>query len=136
IPANYFSALKMCNDPVQTSCFCGWRTYRNGYKPPYVESEKEFSLVTNPLTWKTTNEYVPKKMNKGSILYKFNKVYKHTTDAWVYEGVIWVKRPKFPWSFLYSTKNYHVGDINLYYSNMKENAGQRIKSYFSQLSKK
>ena len=136
IPANYFSALKMCNDPLETGCLCGWRTFRNGYKPPYVEAEKEFSLVTNPLTWKTNNEYVPKKMNKGSVLYKFNKVYKHTTDARVYEGVIWVKRPKFPGSFLYSTKNYHVGDINLYYSNMKENTGQRIKSYFSSQSQK
>ena len=130
IPKNSFSSLKMCEDSLQTGCVCGWRTFRKGYKAPYVEAEKEFSLVTNPITWKTDNEYAHKKMNNGSVLYKFNKVYKRTADAQIYEGVIWVKRPKFPWSFLYSTKNYHVGDINLYYMNIRENVEQRIKSYF------
>ena len=130
IPKNTFSSLKMCEDSIQTGCVCGWRTFRKGYKPSYVEAEKEFSLVTNPITWKTNSEYAHKKMNKGSVLFKFNKVYKRTTDAQVHDGVIWVTRPKFPWSFLYSTKNYHIGDINLYYMNTRENVGQRIKSYF------
>lgn len=129
IPKDFFSSLQMCEDPVQTGCVCGWRTFRKGFKPPYVIAEKEFSLVTNPVTWTTDNEYATRKLNKGSVLFKFNKVYKRTTDAQIYEGVIWVKRPKFPWSFLYSTKNYHVGDINLYYMNMKENIEQRIFNY-------
>ncbi|HET9745993.1 MAG TPA: DUF3089 domain-containing protein [Chitinophagaceae bacterium] len=136
IPPDYFSSLKMCEDPYETGCFCGWRTFRKGYKAPYVETENEFSLVTNPLTWKTNNEYAPKKMNKGSILYKFNKAYKQTTDAQIHEGVIWVKRPRFPWSFLYSTKNYHVGDINLYYLSIRENAHLRIDNYFRQRNSK
>lgn len=132
ISPRYFSTLQMCQDPSETGCLCGWRTFRKGYKAPYVETEKEFSLVTNPLTWKTNNDYASKKMNKGSVLYKFNRVYKHTTDAQIHEGVIWVKRPKFPWSFLYSTKNYHIGDINLYYLNIRENVEQRIDSYLRQ----
>ena len=136
IPQKYFASLKMCEDSLQTGCLCGWRTFRKGFKPPYVETEKEFSLVTNPITWKTTNEYATKKLNKGSVLYKFNKVYKRTTDAQITEGVLWVNRPKFPWSFLYSTKNYHVGDINLYYINIRENVEQRINSYFYTQSKR
>ena len=130
IPKNSFASLKMCEDSLQTGCACGWRTFRKGYKAPYVNAEKEFSLVTNPITWKTDSEYAHKKLNRGSVLFKFNKIYKRTTDAQIYEGVIWVKRPKFPWSFLYSTKNYHVGDINLYYMNIRQNIDQRIKSYF------
>lgn len=129
IPPNYFSKIKLCEDPTETGCICGWRTFRKGFKPPYVEEEKDLSLVTNPITWKTNTDYASKKMNTGSVLLKFNKVYKNTTDAQIYQGVIWVKRPKFPWSFLYSTKNYHVGDINLYYMNVKQNVHQRIQSY-------
>lgn len=131
IPKDFFSSLEMCENPAQTGCFCGWRTFRKGFKPSFVIAEKEFSLVTNPVTWKTDNEYASRKLNKGSVLFKFNKVYKRTTDAQIYEGVIWVKRPKFPWSFLYSTKNYHAGDINLYYMNIRENLGQRIKNYLT-----
>ena len=131
IPNDLFSSLGMCEDAKQTGCICGWRTFRKGFKPDYVEAEKGSSLVTNPITWKTGNEYASRKLNTGSVLFKFNKLYKRTTDAQVHEGVIWVGRPKFPWSFLYTTKNYHVGDINLYYMNMKENIGLRIKSYFN-----
>lgn len=136
IPKNSFSSLKMCEDSLQTSCVCGWRTFREGYKAPYLEVEKDFSLVTNPITWKTDSVYGPKKLNTGSVLYKFNKIYKRTTDAQIHEGIIWVKRPKFPWGFLYSTKNYHVGDINLYYMNIRENIEQRINSYFHNQSLK
>ena len=136
VPKKSFSSLKVCEEPDQTGCACGWRTLRKGYKPTYVKEEKEFSLVTNPITWKTDTIYASKKMNKGSVLYKFNKVFKKTTDAQVCEGVIWVSRPKFPWSFLYSTKNYHIGDMNLYYVNMRENIEQRITSYFQNQSVK
>ena len=136
IPKEFFSVLKICDGPLQTGCVCGWRTFRKGFTPDYVEAEKGNSFVTNPVTWKTDTEYAPRKMNKGSVLFKFNKVYKKTTDAQIHENVIWVKRPKFPWSFLYSTKNYHVGDINLFYSSLRENIGQRIETYFQNLSVK
>ena len=132
LPPQYFSKIKMCEGPGETGCACGWRTFRKGYKPPYVATEKESSLITNPITWKTTTEYASKKMNKGSVLYKFNKSYKKSTDAQIHEGVLWVSRPKFPWSFLYATKNYHVGDINLYYMNIRENVEQRIDAWFHQ----
>jgi hypothetical protein len=130
IPKDLFSSLKMCEDPKETGCICGWRTFRKGFKPLYVEAENGNSFVTNPITWKTDNGYASRKMNSGSVLYKFNKIYKRTTDAYINEGVIWVNKPKFPGSFLYSAKNYHVGDINLYYMNIRENIGQRIENYF------
>ena len=130
IPKDFFSALKMCEEAKETGCLCGWRTFRKGFKPDYVQAEKVNSLVTNPITWKTNSEYASKRLNKGSVLYKFNKVYRNTTDAQIHEGLIWIKKPKFPWSFLYTTRNYHVGDINLYYTDVRRNAEQRIKAYF------
>jgi hypothetical protein len=136
LPKEYFSSLKICQDPAQTGCICGWRTFRNGFRPDYVAAEKGNSFVTNPITWKTDNDYAPRKMNTGSVLLKFNKLYKRTTDAQIYENVIWVTKPKFPWSFLYAAKNYHVGDINLFYMNIRENIGRRIENYFQNLSAK
>lgn len=136
IPKQYFSSLKMCENETQTGCICGWRTFQKDFQPSYVIEEKGNSFVTNPLTWKTNNEYASKKMNKGSVLVKFNKVYKKTTDAQIYAGVLWVNKPKFPWSFLYKTKNYHIADLNLYYMNIRENVEQRINSYFNYQSSK
>jgi hypothetical protein len=88
------------------------------------------SFVTNPLNWRADETYAGKNENKGSVLLKFNKVYKRTTDAQIHNGLLWVKKPKFPWSFMYVTRNYHIGDINLFYINVRENVEQRINAYF------
>jgi hypothetical protein len=46
--------------------------------------------------------------------------------------LLFVKKPKFPWGFLYFTKNYHIGDINLFYINIRENVRQRIGAFWKQ----
>lgn len=129
VPKDYFSSLEICKDSLQTGCICSWRTLRKGYLPDYLRNEKGSSFVTNPLTWTTATNYASRKLNKGSVLTKFNKVYKHTTDAQISNGILYVHKPKFPWGFLYTTKNYHIGDINLYYLNIRENVKQRIQKF-------
>jgi hypothetical protein len=132
VPKDYFSSLKMCADSFQTGCLCSWRTLRRGFVPSYLKKEKGNSYVTNPLTWTTGAEYASRKLNKGSVLVNFNKVYRHTTDAQVSNGLLYVKKPKFPGSFFYFTRNYHVGDINLYYINLREDVSRRIGLYWKQ----
>jgi len=129
VPKEYFTSLKMCNDSLQTGCICSWRTLRNGYVPYFLKNENGNSYVTNPLTWTTDSLYAPQKLNKGSVLTKFNRVYRQTTDAQIRNGFLYVRRPKFPGGFLYLTKNYHIGDINLFYFNIRENIKQRIHSF-------
>ncbi len=130
VPKDYFTGLTMCTDSLQTGCLCSWRTLRRNYIPYFLKNEKGNAFVTNPLTWTTGNEYAPRRLNKGSILRNFNKVYLHTTDAQARDGLLFVKKPRFPWSFLYLRRNYHIGDINLYYINLRENIRQRIAMYW------
>lgn len=130
IPKTYFSSLEICNDSLQTGCLCSWRTLKKGYVPFYLKKENGNSYVTNPITWTTGTEFASRKLNKGSILTKFNKLYKHTTDAQIKNGLLYTRKPKFAWSFLLSAKNYHVGDINLYYMNIRENVKRRIDLYW------
>lgn len=129
IPQSLFKEIPVCKDSVQTSCFCGWRTFKRGYIPLYVEKEESLSYVTNPLVWTTTNEYVSANRNKGSVLRGFDKIIPNTTDAQIQKGVLWSSRPKFPGSVFYRSKNYHVGDMNLFYMNLRENIEQRIFAY-------
>jgi len=129
VPRENFTTLKMCTDSLQTGCICSWRTFRNGYVPRILRGEQANSFVTNPLTWRSDSVYAPRKLNKGSVLFNFNKVYGQTTDARASNGFLFVRKPKFPWSFLYFTKNYHVGDINLYYLNIRANVKQRVNSF-------
>jgi hypothetical protein len=128
IPKNSFVNIKPCVDSLQTGCVCGWRTYRNGTEPmmnyPYRES-----LITNPLNWKADEAYAPAELNKGAVLRKFNKVYGQATDAQIHENILWARRPHFFGSFLYRSKNYHIGDINLFYLNIRENVNARIRAF-------
>jgi hypothetical protein len=130
VTKEYFTSLKICEDSTQTGCICSWRTLRKGFVPYYLKNENGNSLVTNPINWTTDNQYASRKQNKGSVLKNFNKIYTGTTDAQISNGLLYVKKPKFPGSFLYITRNYHVGDINLYYINLRENIRQRISMFW------
>jgi Protein of unknown function (DUF3089) len=130
VAKDLFTMLPMCKDSLQTSCACSWRTFRRGYVPFYLKKEKGNVFVTNPITWTTGNEYASRRLNQGSVLVKFNKVYTKTTDAQIDRGLLFVKRPKFPGSFFYFTKNYHIGDINLFYVNIQEDIKRRISLYW------
>jgi hypothetical protein len=130
IPKDYFTSLGPCKDSTQTGCFVGWRTFKNGYEPEFVKKENGNSYVTNPLNWTTTTEYAPKSMNRGAILRKFNTLSEHVADAQIHDDVLWIHKPHFPGSFFYRTKNYHVGDINLFYMNVRNNVQTRIKAFW------
>lgn len=131
VPSNYFSNLPPCRDSLQTGCFVSWRTFRQNYLPSYVKNENFKAVVTNPLTWCSNNELAPRNLNLGAVLYKFNKVFPSTNSAIIHNNVLWVSRPKFPGSFLYLSKNYHPGDINLFYMNIRHNLVGRVFAYFN-----
>lgn len=130
IPKNYYTHLKPCTDSAQTGCIIGWRTYRKKYEPEFVKKENGNSFVVNPLTWTTTDEYAPKNLNKGGVLIKFNKVVPEVADAQIHDDILWTHKPHFPGSFLFRRKNYHIGDINLYYVNIRENLRVRVAAYY------
>ncbi|MFM2146587.1 MAG: hypothetical protein RL732_1423 [Bacteroidota bacterium] len=131
LPEGSFRQIKACSSPDQTGCYCSWRTYRRDYDPPFTAKEKIKPVVTNPISWTTDTTWAGANENKGSILQKFNKIFYNTSDAQVHQGILWTNRPKFPGAIFLRTKNYHIGDINLYYMNIRENVAQRLQAYRS-----
>jgi hypothetical protein len=74
-------------------------------------------------------EYAPKNLNKGAVLTRFNYIFPGLTDARIHGDILWVDKPHFPGSFFFRTRNYHIGDINLYYLNIRENLRNRIAAF-------
>lgn len=128
VPKDYFTSIPICEDSLQTNCFCSWRSYRTGYTPHrFVDTT---AVVVNPLSWTTDHAVAPKSLNQGTILRKFHKEpVIHLSDAQIYQGVLWVSKPKFPGSFLLTTRNYHVGDYNLFWVNVRKNVEARTKVF-------
>jgi hypothetical protein len=124
--------IPACVTPEQTGCVCSWRTFKEGYLAPWVKKENQKGaeiIVTNPLSWKTDSVFVSRSQNKGAILMNFNKIAPHPADARIDKGVVFTRKPKFKGSFLYTTGNYHIGDINLYYISIRDNLKLRISNF-------
>ena len=67
--------------------------------------------------------------HKG-FLYTNKKIYDKAVKIEVTDGLIWSSNPKFPLRFFMSfLKNYHAGDINLFWQDIKENAELRTRNY-------
>jgi hypothetical protein len=129
IPKDQFKSITMCSDSLQTGCVCGWRTFREGYLPPYIKKENGNSFVTNPLLWTNSNQPVSREFNHGSVLFDFSKIYKGVSAARINDNILWISKPRFPHGSLYLSKNYHAGDFNLFYMNVRENVRTRILHY-------
>lgn len=121
--------IPLCSSADQTGCYCAWRAYERGYEPIRFVKGDHIANV-NPLTWTTDSNYAPASLNKGAIYRNFEKVSIGKNDAQIHNGLLWTNKPKFPGSFLMRTHNFHAGDFNIFYFNVRENAKHRIGLYW------
>jgi len=129
----FYKNFQPCEKPDQINCYCSWRTWNREYVLDHnADSRLNSEIVcTNPLCWTTTEgQYAPKSSNLGGVVRPFEKVYPAITDAEVYQGVLLARKPKFKGSILFRRKNYHIGDLNLFYMNVRQNAQTRTEAYF------
>ncbi|WMX13072.1 DUF3089 domain-containing protein [Aureispira sp. CCB-E] len=124
-----YESIPLGTEPEQTGCFVTWRTYNRGYMPDWIQDE---DVCVNPLTWKADTTYAPYSANEGAILLGFNILRKKLFDAQVHGPVLWVGKPKMFLGGLFQRDNYHVGDFNLFYLNVRRNAILRARTFLEQ----
>ena len=73
--------------------------------------------------------FASSELNTGGLLRNFNKVIPGLVHAQIHGNILWVNKPKFFGSIFLAIKNYHIADYNLFYNNIRENAGTRIRSF-------
>ncbi|MBK8609480.1 MAG: DUF3089 domain-containing protein [Chitinophagaceae bacterium] len=130
VPDDYFTILKPCTDSLATGCFVSWRTFKNNSADlDFVAAEKFTSIVVNPLTWTQSTDFVPASFNTGAVLKNFSKIVPHAVSAQIHNNILWSSKPNVPGKIFYTQKNYHVGDINLFYMNIRENVTARVNSF-------
>jgi hypothetical protein len=129
VEKSYFQVLEPCRDSLSTGCYISWRTYRRGFQSPFVSSSDTSIAVINPYTWDAKPGKVSRREHKGAVLYKFNKVLTHTQSAEIAGNALWISKPKFPGGFLYTSRNYHAGDYNLFYVDIRQDIHRRISRY-------
>ncbi len=131
IPKDLYTNISICTTPNDLECVSSWRTFKYGYEPRYISREKPMIMV-NPLTWNIDTTLIGKSFNKGAVFKKFDGgILKERVDAQIHGNILWVHKPKFPWSFLFTGKNYHIADFNFFYLDVRENAKHRRDLYLS-----
>ena len=127
IKPNEFKTIRPMVQPSQTGGFVSWNTRKTNSYPEKKEKYKG-AVVTNPITWderKSTAFH----QHKG-FLYSNDKMYDKALTIQITNGMVWSTNPKFPGRFFMSfMKNYHIGDINLFWQDIKENAVLRTKTW-------
>ena len=131
IRTDYFTTILPCDNADKTGCFVSWRTYKEGYFSPYVANETFKASVVNPLSWKMDEETASRKLNNGTILFKFNKIKKYNLNARVSGNVLWSSKPRFLGNVFLKEKNYHIGDINFFWKNIRDNVQTRVEKFMS-----
>lgn len=123
-----FKTIKPMTKPNETGGFVGWNTFKKGH---YSKKGKDYfkgSVTTNPITWnldKTTELH----QHKG-FLYSNKQIYKNALKVEITDGLVWSTNPKFPMRFfMFFMKNYHVGDINLFWKDIQQNAELRTNTW-------
>ncbi|WP_336514780.1 DUF3089 domain-containing protein [Pollutibacter soli] len=129
VEKNFYTSIPPCQDSLSTGCITSWRTYRNGYLKNGVSNEDTSLITTNPVTWTPGTEVATRDLHKGAILYKFNSIAEHPNSTVVAGNALWISKPKFKGGVFYFQKNYHIGDFNLFYLNVREDVARRIRIY-------
>lgn len=124
-----YVGIPVCRDSTSTGCFVSWRTFRYDYSDNWANRIDTTIAVVNPITWKTTNEVAERSMQQGAVLYNLKRVYTQTQSAQVEGSALWVSHPRFPGSFLYRNKNFHAGDINLFYVDVRKDVTRKIETF-------
>jgi hypothetical protein len=127
---NTFQKIPACASSSSTGCFVAWTTFKQGYLPPWHPGTATNLVSTNPLSWTLDEEFKPKEMNKGGVFFGF-KYAKNMADAQNHLGILWTNTPYVKGRMFVKIKNWHKADMNLFYSSIRENTGERISQFLS-----
>lgn len=130
---NQFETIPFMEQPNQTGGFVTWNTFKKKFDQKKYKWFKG-KVVINPVTWDTT-AIASRELHKG-FLFSNGKMYKNSFDTHTANGVIWISIPHFPYRHLTITmRNYHSGDVNLFWEDIRQNSLLRVKTFRSHQKK-
>ena len=115
-------------NPAETGGFVSWNTYKKNTYPKKYEIWYKGKVASNPITWNnaTTTDF---SQHKG-FYYINGKFYENSLKITIIDGLVWTSLPRIPFRLLAIFKqNYHAGDINLFWKDIKINAELRVNAW-------
>ena len=125
-----FQNCKPCEEQDQTNCFLTWNTMKKRSYPKFYKEYFQNAVCHNPLSWEMNEYYCEAECHKGMVPREFKKLVKKQYGAQVHNGILWVDAVKIPGiPFTRLVKNWHIGDYNLFYGNIREHVNYSVENY-------
>ena len=133
IQPDQFNSIQPMTKPDQIGGFVSWNTFKKGHYPKIDKNWYNGGVTSNPVTW-DNSKFTTLDQHKG-FLYTNNKIYEKALKVEITDGLVWSSNPKFSMRlFMSLIKNYHSGDINLFWQDIRENSLLRLKTYLKLLN--
>ena len=131
-----FKTIHALKNPEDTKGYLSWNTFRLNKKPkkgkhPAHFSWKKNQYVTNPINWDESRTATIKD-HKGLLFYD-EKIYPNSVYIEINDGLIWSSVPRGIKGnlFLKLIRNYHFGDVNIFWKDISENAKIRVENFYN-----
>jgi len=132
---NEFNTIQLMTSSNEIGGFVSWNTFKRKVNKEKFEMWYKGKAVINPVTW-NSDQVADRKKHKG-FLFSNNKMYSQSFSTHVIDGAIWITTPHFPYrSMAWTMDDYHIGDINLFWEDVKYNSKQRLSEYLNNFSSK
>lgn len=132
------AAIPVCEEPRQTGCLVGWRSFALGADPSLDHHAGEPSdgrtVCVNPLSWLRDGPKVEAADNLGTIpipvLGRAAVPKPGLVGAVCREGILWIDPPHgWQYAIAHEGGNYHAYDYELFYANVRSNALERLDAH-------
>ncbi|MBM3451562.1 MAG: DUF3089 domain-containing protein [Bacteroidetes bacterium] len=130
IDTNMYSSLRLMKTPTEVNGFVTWNTFKKKINKKQYEKWYRGKSVINPITWDLT-QFSDKSEHKG-FLFKNGKIYRKSFSTTLIDGALWITTPNFPFKYLaFSMDDFHSGDINLFWEDIRINSKLRLAHWFT-----
>ena len=124
IPSNEFNTIPFLINAKEIGGFVTWNTFKKKLNHEKYEKWYYGKAVINPITWDLSP--LSKKNQQKGFYYNNGKKYKHVFQTELISGGLVLSKLKFPFSLAaWKMNDFHIGDINLFWENIRKNSKQR-----------
>ncbi len=126
-----FEAIPPCTTATDQHCYCTWMSYGTGFLPKWIAAKSQTPSIIHPVTWSAeVGRPNDRALHRGAVRESFRNKNPGSITATVTEsGVLWVDQPHM---FLVGKwlhrDNWHVGDFNLFWDNVRQNVHDRVEA--------
>ena len=129
-----FNHISFCKSKIDINCICTWMTFGAGYTPDWIIEDRakgQTTMCINPINWSAEEGLANgSEEHLGALTEGFRLMYRKVLTARIENGVLWLDQPNAIGGKKLHRDNWHVGDVNLFWANIRANTIDRVNAYF------